>query len=82
MPLLRSADVQVRRGTLSFSPSNLGRNVTFSSPLPVPYDIFWKTPNVSVNVSVTAQNAAGFTMAVGLSLGNMDLEYLAVERRV
>lgn len=81
MPLLRSSDLQYRRGTLNFSLLSLVRTVTFDEPMPGPYDIFWKTPNISVNISVTSQTSSGFTLTVGLSLGSMDLEYLAVERR-
>lgn len=84
MPLLRSSDLQYRRGTLNFSLLSLVRTVTFDEPLPdTNYDLFW-APGAGVSVGVTISNktAAGFTMTVGINLSSMDLQWLAVERRV
>lgn len=82
MPLLRSSDLQYRRGTLNFSLLSLVRTVTFDEPMPGPYDLFWAPgAGVSVGVTISNQTAAGFTMTVGINLSSMDLQWLAVERR-
>lgn len=83
MPQVRPSELERRTGTLQFGLLNLVRTVTFESPMPdANYDLYWATPNVSVSVAVTNKTAAGFTLTLSLNLTTMDLQYIAIERRV
>lgn len=85
MPLLRTSDLQFRKGTESFTLLSLNKTITFATPFPpeigTSYSIYWQQPNaLSVSVSITNKTAAGFTVALGVSL-SMELKWYAVEDR-
>ena len=79
MPVTRPRDKTVYKGTETFTLVQLNRVVTFPAPMPsTDYTIYWATPGITVNVSITSKTVSGFTITLGVALA-MTMDWAAVE---
>ena len=79
MPVTRSRDKIYFKGTETFTIVQLQKVITFPTPMPDnSYEIYWATPALAVNVSITSKSATGFTIQLGVSLA-MTMTWVAVE---
>lgn len=79
MPLVRTRDKIYFKGTETFTILQLNRVITFPAPMPdTLYEIYWATPALAVNISITSKTVNGFTINLGVGLA-MTMTWVAVE---
>jgi len=79
MPAVRARDKIFFKGTETFTLVQLNKVIAFPTPMPsADYEIYWATPAIAVNVSITSKTANGFTIQLGVALA-MTMTWVAVE---
>lgn len=79
MPSTRARDKLVYKGTVAFSVVVLQQTITFPAPMPDDqYLVYWATPAIAVNVTISSRTINGFTITLGLGLA-MNMDWAAVE---
>lgn len=80
MPMIRRRDRLVNSGTVTFTLVTLTQDVTFTIPFSDnTYKLYWTTPAVNINVSITNKTATGFTMVIAVGLST-SLDWIAIEQ--
>lgn len=69
MPLTRSRDKLIYKGSVDFTLVTLQQVVTFPGPMPDNnYDIYWSNPNIALNISITNKTINGFTIVIAVGM--------------
>lgn len=79
MPAVRPRDRVVYKGTIAVPLLATAQVVTFATPMPNTYDLYFRTPSGITVTGVSAQTATGFTLSLGITLAG-NLLWVAVEQ--
>jgi hypothetical protein len=69
----------VQQGAISVALLATSQVVTFATPMPTPYDLYFRTTGGLTITDVPSQTANGFTLSLGVTLAGT-LNWVAVEQ--
>lgn len=79
MPVSMRRDRMVQKGSIPVALLQVQKSVTFDTPMPGPYDLYFKDLGGVAITGVTQNGLTGFTVNISITLAG-SFDWVAVER--